>query len=492
MNQIAVSPSMILLMAVFFSIFIALPLGAWLLFVGRPDARARLCFFGIALLSLGMSLIVFRPYLHAYISHQVAWILTLTSCLVMIIVFRGERREQSIRLYWIYCLLLAWIVYQTWLYHTGLTESLGLASHAGMMVLSYGLLGIELYLLNRRRMSKSLILLMLSVALFIIPNFVRVASFIQTGEKEVMDVFKFSWQANFFSISSVFAVMLMCFGYWGFALEKSNLALDKAKASEEIANRNLELHRQLLTERDHLLMVNSRFASISALTSFLALLIHDLSQPLQALQLGLEQIRSSVSQGNPREKIDSEIKYLEQVSDRAAHLVTALRSLTQTGEDHMESFLVTPFFGQICDVLQSEGKHQQVEIRVENHYPNAGQVLADRTMLQHIVFNFVSNSLQQFKVMQTKNPRVLLSLQAADQQGQSGVMIEVEDNAGGFPAEFLARQQDSWSSQNPDRMGLALILSKQLLGSWGGSVHLANGAAGEGVSRVQIWLPTLL
>lgn len=486
------SPSIMLLMVTFFSIFIALPFGAWLLFVGRPDAKARLCFLGIALLSLGISCIIFRPYLYEFISHQLAWFLILSSCLVMIIVFRGERTERPIRLYWIYCLVIVWILYLLWIYSADLTDSLGLASHATMMVFAYGFLGIELYRLNRRCMSKSLILLMLSVALFILPNFVHVASFIQTGEKELMDIFKLTWQAGVFGVSSMFALILMSLGYWGFAIEKSNVALDKAEADKEIANRNLELHRQLLKERDHLLMVNSRFASISALTSFLALLIHDLSQPLQALQLGLEQVRSSLAHGDANEKIDSEIRYLELVSDRAAHLVVTLRNLTQTGEDHIEAFLVTPFFDQIGDVLRSEGALQQVWIRVENQFPDASQILAEKTMLQHIVFNFVSNSFQQFKAKQTQNPQVLISLKSADHNGQAGVVIEVRDNAGGFSAELLASQQDSWSSQNPDHMGLALILSKQLIRSWEGTLLLSNGVDGEGMACVQIWLPTLI
>ena len=172
--------------------------------------------------------------------------------------------------------------------------------------------------------------------------------------------------------------------------------------------------------------------------------------------------------------------------------MVTLRNLTQTSEDHTEAFLVTPFFDQIGDVLRSEGALQQVWIRVENQCPDAGQILAEKTMLQHIVFNFVSNSFQQFKAKQTQNPQVLISLKSADHNGQAGVVIEVRDNAGGFSAELLASQQDSWSSQNPDHMGLALILSKQLIRSWEGTLLLSNGVDGEGMACVQIWLPTLI
>lgn len=488
MSGAPVPSPVILLMTVFFSTFLVLPLGTWLLFSGRHDEKTRLWFVGILLLSAGMLLIVIRPYLPVFLSHQLPWILILGAWIAFIGSFRRELQLKPYRLSRVLPIFTAWAVYQTWVYMNGKTEGLGLASHALMMIVACSILGWHLLQLNRVTPSKNLVLLMVSVALYIVPNIVRVIAYVRTGNEEVMNVFKFSWQANLLSASHFFALMLICFGYWGFTLEKSERERREAEAGEGMALQNAEHYRQLIQERDQLLMMNSRFSVVSALSSFSAMLIHDISQPLQTLQLGLERMRSRLDSGARPEQFGEELRHLESASDRAGYLVTSLRNLMRSGESTSVPTQVKPLFERIKEFLSSDILQSQAKISIECGLALDCMVLCEPTMLQRIVINLVSNCLNEFKVHPVNTPEVRVSLSEFIYDNMPGVAITVVDNGGGFPKELLERVGQPWSSKTPDGMGLALVLSKQLVALWGGYFELENSLNDAEGAVVKIWL----
>lgn len=113
-----------------------------------------------------------------------------------------------------------------------------------------------------------------------------------------MNVYKFSFITNLLVFSFVLAVLFIALGYWGFTLEKSERERSLAEAGEDRATQDAERYRQLVQERDELLVINSRFSVVSALSSFSAMLIHDISQPLQTLQMGLERLQNHVKKAH--------------------------------------------------------------------------------------------------------------------------------------------------------------------------------------------------
>lgn len=389
-------PSVILLISVFLAIHIVLPVGTYLLFAGRHDDKTRLWFFAIMILCFGMCLVIIRPFLPSFFGHEFPWFCTFLAWMVMIEVLRRERGLPKTN--WIRPALLlgAWITYQSFLYYFQLTASIGLTSQALSVVVLCSVLYWQVLKLCKHVDGKSLFLLKLSMVLYILPNIVRVIEFIRTGNQEVMDVFKFSWSANLVSGSYVFAIMSLCFGYWGFTLEKLMRERNLAKSGQREAEADSEMMRELLQERDQLLVMNSRFSVISALSSFSAMLIHDISQPLQTLQLGLERVRASLGKGASRSQLADDLMHLERASDRAAVLVSGLRSLMQSGESQAVPVLIKPVLDQVREMLSTEAFQKRVVTRLEIDVPDDSKVMADKVMLQRILVNVLSNSLNQF------------------------------------------------------------------------------------------------
>ena len=91
--------------------------------------------------------------------------------------------------------------------------------------------------------------------------------------------------------------------------------------------------------------------------------------------------------------------------------------------------------------------------------------------------------MQALQGQTSKPPRVSLVVsEEQDAQDQRTVLIRIEDNGPGYPDDILSNVGDVLGSNKQDGLGLGLLLSKNLVELWGGSVTLSNrnpGAIGE-------------
>lgn len=434
-----------------------------------------------------MILVVFRPFMHTYFGHQLAWMLVIPAFLLMIEALRRETKpKMPWRTFWI--LVAVWTVCVNLLYFLGYTASWGIAAYRTLIFVLCSALWFLVMRLRNMHPSKSLLLLQIGLMLYALPPLLGMMAYLTTNSEDVMNVYKFSVFSNILVFGFMLAVMFMSWGYWGYTLEKSERERNLAKVGEDKAVQDAERYRQLVDERDQLLVMNSRFSVVSSLSSFSAMLIHDITQPLQTLQLGLERVRANLIKGATRNQIEDDLLHLEHASDRAGALVLALRSLMQSGEKQTAPVPIEPMMRQIEDILSSEALQKKVAVHFEYRLPVPCAVMADRVMLQRIIINVVSNSLNHFAVAPVVNPEVVIRLNPDAESGQAGLTIEIQDNGGGFPQALLERVGQPWSSHQPQGLGMALMLSKQLLGIWGGQLRLSNRADGQSGALVRIWL----
>ena len=481
-----------LLITLMVAIQVSMPIGTYLLFNGRHDDKTRLWLLAVTLMSIAMSLASFRPVIPMFWSFQLAWVLIAASMLLMIEVMQRELAlKRTPRSMWLIpgLVMVAWSVYVVVIYLLGLTESLGVASNSLMMAILGGTLSILLMRLYRRMPSKSLKLLGIGVFLYSVPPLIRLATYLISGDPQSQNVLKFSFVTNVVVFSLIVAILFISLGYWGFTLEKSMRERNEARLGQQLAENDAEAMRQLVQQRDRLLVMNSRFSTVSALSSFSAMLIHDITQPLQTLQLGLERIRSNLVSGSSRDQLERDVLHLESTMDLAGELVVALRRLMQSGEAVVKPVAVLPLFKEVDSILSSEALKRRVTIALHNNLPPECRVKADAIMLQRIVINLISNALNQFSATGTKSPQIDIRLTEETLHNEPFVVVEVTDNGGGFPAEVLERVGHPWSSERQGGLGLALMLTKQLMGIWGGQLEIANRTDGAAGAIVRILLP---
>ena len=482
------SSEVLLLISLVIGIELSMPIGSYLLFKGRHDDKTRLWLLSVCLASAGMILVALRPFMHSYLGHQLAWMLVVPAFLLMVEALRRETKPKSSwRTFWL--LVLGWLILLHVMYFLGLTESWGIALFRITIFALCAVLWVMVSRLRNAYPSMSLLLLQIGLLLYGVPPLLGMAAFVLTSSPDVMNVFKFSLVSNVLVFGFMLAVMFISWGYWGFTLEKSERERSLAQVGEDKALQDAERYRQLVEERDRLLVMNSRFSTVSALSSFSAMLIHDITQPLQTLQLGLERIRANLVSGSSRDQLERDVLHLEATMDRAGDLVTALRRLMQSGESVVVPVAVVPLFKKVDSILSSETLKRKVTVTLHNALAPDCCVMADEVMLQRVVINLVSNALNQFSTMDIPAPQIAIRLQEEVLHDDPGVVIEVTDNGGGFAPLVLERVGYPWSSERQDGLGMALMLTKQLMGIWGGELAIYNRTDGLAGATVRIVLP---
>ena len=485
------SKELVALLSICIAISLSMPIGSYVFFTGRHDDRTRVWFTSTVLIGAFLTLVSLRQIIPSYLGHEAAWMLMILGLLLMAETLRRESRAPTNWLIYLFVFCL-WALVSHTFYWLGMTQTWGIASYSILMSVICIRIFMMLNRLYQRYPCKSLRLLQVAVMLYTIPSVVRVIAFLKTSSPDVMDVYKFTPTANAVIVAFILAFVFQSFGYWGFTLEKSERERKLAEAGEDLAIQDAERYRLLVQERDHLLVMNSRFSAVSALSSFSAMLVHDISQPLQTLQLGLERLCQRVDHGVSPLEIRSDLKHLEQASDRAGNLVTSLRQLMRSGESQVITVPVSPLFIRINEVLASETLQKKATIEINCELAPGCAILCEPTMLQRIMINLVSNSLNQFELHPVPNQSVKIRLMVEERDGKSGVLISVTDNGGGFPEALLQRLGQPWSSRMPDGMGLALVLTKHLVSQWGGKLELSNRTDGVRGALVQIWLQQVI
>ncbi|MBU3656595.1 MAG: hypothetical protein FGM35_00990 [Rhodocyclaceae bacterium] len=481
------SGTLALLISLIIAIEVAIPVGTYLLFKGRHDDKTRLWFISVICASSSIVLVSLRPFLPEYLSHQIPWIFMVGGFLLMVeAISRELRHGGSWNGYWLF--FITWIVLVNIIYILDLSASLGFVAYSLCLALISFILLAQIWRINKKHPSKSLRILQMGFLFYSLPALARVVAFLTTGSVEQLDVFKFNPVTNVLVFTYVLAALFVPFGYWGFTLEKSERERERAEAGEDRATQEADRFRKLVEERDQLLVMNSRFAALSALSSFSAMLIHDITQPLQTLQLGLERLRTRLKRGEGANEVLSDLVRLERVSDRASALVDSLRNMMRSGESVVSPVHLQPLLERIALILGSPALQKKVTIQTEFSVSAGCQVMCEPTMLQRIVFNLVSNAITHFEQNPVMNPKVVLRVWPEIRGDREGVLIEVSDNGAGFPPALLERLGQPWSSRNEGSMGLALVLVKQVATLWGGAVEMSNRTDGLSGAVVRIWL----
>ncbi len=484
-------PAIGLLIYVVIAIHIALPLGTWLLLTGRRNEITRLWFISISVYSLSVCSIALRPFISEYLSYILAWSGACTSWLLMIETLRRELKRPAWRWPLMVIPVTAWAVLLIWLYESGKVNTTGVLAYSTVFVGLNLTLSYLVWQLNRKFRSRSLMMIQGAFAIHAAAYFNRIYQYALSGNLDYLNVFTFSWVSNLVTLTSILAMVLICFGYWGFSLEKSNAERQHAQHGQLLAQAESEAMRSLVKERDQLLMLNARVSALSSLSSFSAMLVHDISQPLQALELGLYDLQSQVRNQRTPPDLQSRIDDLMVLSGDASEMVSSLRRLMIRGQDQMDDVDLYQAIESVFPILQGEAAQRGIEIELSNPLSNLKTVQANAVMLQRIVFNLAANAMDALsnQARHSPKPRILIELSHRQHDGQERVVLQIQDNGPGFPQDILQNQGGPVVSSKAQGSGLSLLLTQSMVRLWGGHTAMQNRPAHEGSGAIlQLWL----
>ena len=168
---------------------------------------------------------------------------------------------------------------------------------------------------------------------------------------------------------------------------------------------------------------------------------------------------------------------------RASNIIARIRAMSTKKAPERTRF---PFRGLIEDVvtiLRRELADQDVRLRLV--IGDVPDLVGDRVQLQQVVVNLLVNAIQ--APAQVDDPQRSITLRVLSQH--ESLVVEVEDNGPGVPAEDAARLFNAFFTTKPEGMGMGLSICKSIVEAHGGHIDLMPAIPHGALFRVTLPVP---
>jgi signal transduction histidine kinase/ActR/RegA family two-component response regulator len=267
--------------------------------------------------------------------------------------------------------------------------------------------------------------------------------------------------------------------------------LDVAEFLSAVQAALRDRHRQYQV-RDHLAEQNRQSQALRDADrrkdEFLAMLAHELRNPLAPIRNGLQilQLDPSTTPDNRRvhEMMDRQVQHLARLVDDLLDVSRITRGKAELRKERVD----------LNDVLLRAAEAARPYIDARRHHLTLQQpgypvwAIVDLTRMTQVVGNLLNNSA---KYSEPK-ARITISLDAQDDRA----IIRVRDTGLGIPQEMLPRvfelftQVDRTLDRSQGGLGIGLTLVRSLVEMHGGTVHAASDGLGKG-SEFTVTIPII-
>ena len=222
---------------------------------------------------------------------------------------------------------------------------------------------------------------------------------------------------------------------------------------------------------------------------FLAMLAHELRNPLAPIRNALEVVRL---RGSPEEKVlaraldaaDRQVLHMTRLVDDLLDVSRITRGKVELRRLPLEVATLVEHAVQANEPILQQRRHA-LSVKVP---PQAGRVLADPTRITQVFGNLLHNAAKY------TDPGGEISVSTESAGGE--IVVRFRDNGIGIRAEMLPRvfeafvQVDSTSDRAQGGLGLGLTLVRRLVEMHGGTVSAHSQGPGRG-SEFVVRLPLL-
>jgi signal transduction histidine kinase len=220
-------------------------------------------------------------------------------------------------------------------------------------------------------------------------------------------------------------------------------------------------------DQDAVLERSLRFAVAGQLASALT---HELNQPMTALLSyvrAAEMLAEKPAPADPR--LADTLNKASKEALRAAAVLQRLREFYRGEGARLELTDPLSVCARVAAMLRDRMRRSAVEFELQAR-ESLSRVMIDRTQLEIVVHNLLSNSLDALDALPP--PRVQRRrIEISAVQGGPDVLIAVDDSGPGVAANVTARLFEPFVTSKASGMGLGLSLSRTLLRHQGGDLY---------------------
>jgi signal transduction histidine kinase len=214
-------------------------------------------------------------------------------------------------------------------------------------------------------------------------------------------------------------------------------------------------------------------ARISMLGEMTASIAHEVNQPLSSIVTNAEAGLRWLNREPPDlVEVKTILERIVRSGNRAADVVTAMRSLARNAEPQRSAVCLNTLIGEASQLLRSELTKRQVALKLELA-ADSPETLIDRTQILQVVVNLALNAAQAMADGQAWN-RTLVIRTRFDRG--SVAVVEVEDSGPGVDPAARERLFETFYTTKESGVGLGLGICRSIVEAHGSVIELESSA----------------
>ena len=235
---------------------------------------------------------------------------------------------------------------------------------------------------------------------------------------------------------------------------------EKQKQSEVQIQIDME---KIAEQREELLHVTR----VGKLAEFVSSLAHEISQPLTAI-LSYAQAGQRMLAGR-EPKVREILQFIINDDQRAVEVIHRLRSLLKKSVPEMKPLDINALINETVVLIATDATIRNIilESEFENGLPF---VRGDRTQLQQVLLNLISNSFDALESSKGEREIVIRTKRL----NTNTIIVEVDDSGCGIPAHNIPKLFTHFFTSKPDGLGMGLSISRSIVEAHGGRLDVKN------------------
>jgi len=252
------------------------------------------------------------------------------------------------------------------------------------------------------------------------------------------------------------------------------------------------------------LVQTSKLATLGELAAGIT---HELNQPLNVIRMAADSSLILMEEG----KTDGEFErnQFERISAHAvrmANIISHMGTFSRREDDDGDHALIDPCESVTAAVSMVRDQYARDDVHIEINLPDSlSLVHGNPIRLEQVILNLLTNardalvldkvdpeSGRTFKAARSGQIQISVRYEMHDigdpESRRSGIVIRIDDNGGGIPADDLERVFDPFftTKRSGQGTGLGLAIGYNIVDSMGGRIAASNGPEG---ARFEVWLP---
>jgi C4-dicarboxylate-specific signal transduction histidine kinase len=239
--------------------------------------------------------------------------------------------------------------------------------------------------------------------------------------------------------------------------------------------------RKQVEEADRKLAQAMRLASLGELT---AVVSHEISQPLLAMQSNAEAADNLLqSQDPPIDELRTIIADIRKDNLRVGEVIRIVRALFQKHDVDLRCIDINQVVDRVARLTGADACRRHVQWIQDIAIPLPA-VLGDTASLEQVLLNLVMNAMDAMNDTPESERKLIVATRASD---DGGVLLSVADRGHGIAPDSMTHLFDSFFTTKAQGMGLGLSTSRSIVIAHRGRIWAANGI--DGGATFYIWLP---